>query len=113
MRAFRPTRSGRRSPRFRLPCKICGRISGGSIGPIAERISAIVELAGTMELEAKFRVDDDQTFPALLGLGSLGGFHFDVAPHPEDQRNIYFDTADRRLRKAQYGLRVRAIGQRR
>lgn len=65
-----------------------------------------------MELEAKFRIDDDQIFPTLLGLKSLGPFNLEVAPHPEDQRNVYFDTADRRLRQAQYGLRVRTIGRR-
>jgi inorganic triphosphatase YgiF len=66
-----------------------------------------------MEIEAKFRVEDDALFPALLGLRALGPFQLDAAPEPEDQRNIYFDTADRRLRKAQYGLRVREIGERR
>src|SRR5215211_441315 len=66
-----------------------------------------------MEIEAKFRVDDDHIFPALLHLSSLGPFRLVVAPHPEDQRNVYFDTADRRLRQAQYGLRVRTVGGRR
>ena len=66
-----------------------------------------------MEIEAKFRVDDDQIFPALLALRSLGPFGLEVAPHAENQRNVYFDTADRRLRQAQYGLRVRTVGRRR
>jgi inorganic triphosphatase YgiF len=66
-----------------------------------------------MEIEAKFRVDDDQIFPALLHLSSLGPFELAVAPHAEDQRNVYFDTADRRFRQAQYGLRVRTVGNRR
>jgi triphosphatase len=66
-----------------------------------------------MEIEAKFRIEDDQIFPALLRLNSLGPFGLVVAPHAEDQRNIYFDTADRRLRRAQYGLRVRTVGGRR
>jgi inorganic triphosphatase YgiF len=66
-----------------------------------------------MEIEAKFRVDDEQIFPALLQLSSLGPFKLVVAPHAEDQRNVYFDTADRRLRRAQYGLRVRTVGRRR
>jgi len=66
-----------------------------------------------MEIEAKFRVDDEQIFAALLHLTSLGPFRLVVAPHPEDQHNVYFDTADRRLRRAQYGLRVRSIGPRR
>jgi inorganic triphosphatase YgiF len=66
-----------------------------------------------MEIEAKFRVEDDALFPALLGLRALGPFQLAAAPEPEDQRNVYFDTADRRLRQAQYGLRVREIGERR
>jgi len=66
-----------------------------------------------MEIEAKFRVEDEQIFPALLHVGSLGPFGLVVAPNAEDQRNVYFDTADRRLRRAQYGLRVRTVGSRR
>jgi triphosphatase len=66
-----------------------------------------------MEIEAKFRIDDEQIFPALQQLSTLGPFDLVVAPHHEDQRNVYFDTADRRLRRAQYGLRVRTVGRRR
>jgi inorganic triphosphatase YgiF len=66
-----------------------------------------------MEIEAKFRVDDDALFPALLALPALGGVRLAAAPAPEDQRNVYFDTADRRLRAGRYGLRVRALGLRR
>lgn len=66
-----------------------------------------------MEIEAKFRVDDGGVFPALLALGALGPFRLVPAPEVEDQLNVYFDTADRRLRQARYGLRVRLIGQRR
>src|SRR5215217_7184028 len=66
-----------------------------------------------MEIEAKFRVEDEQIFPALLHMDSLGPFGLAVAPHAEDQHNVYFDTADRRLRQAQYGLRVRTVGSRR
>jgi triphosphatase len=66
-----------------------------------------------MEIEAKFRIDDAQIFAALQHLSSLGPFDLVVAPHHENQRNIYFDTADRRLRRAQYGLRVRTVGHRR
>lgn len=66
-----------------------------------------------MEIEAKFRVADDHTFPALLALPAIGPFRLVAAPQPEDQRNVYFDTADRRLRQAQYGLRVRDINGRR
>lgn len=66
-----------------------------------------------MEIEAKFRVDDDQTFGQLLELRSIGPFQLDAEPEAEDQRNVYFDTADRRLRAGQYGLRVRDLGGRR
>jgi inorganic triphosphatase YgiF len=66
-----------------------------------------------METEAKFRVDDEQTFPQLLALETIGPFKLVVDPDAEDQRNVYFDTADRRLRSGQYGLRVRDLGNRR
>ena len=66
-----------------------------------------------MEIEAKFRVDDDQTFPQLLALDAIGPFKLVAEPDAEDQRNVYFDTADRRLRAGQYGLRVRDLGGRR
>jgi inorganic triphosphatase YgiF len=66
-----------------------------------------------MEIEAKFRVEDDRTFPDLLALDSLGPFRLAAAPEPEDQRNVYFDTASRRLRAGRYGLRVRDTGARR
>ena len=66
-----------------------------------------------MEIEAKFRVDDDQTFQQLLALDALGPFTLVAQPDAEDQRNVYFDTADQRLRARQYGLRVRDLGNRR
>jgi len=66
-----------------------------------------------MEIEAKFRVDDAQTFPQLLALDAIGPFKLVAEPDVEDQRNVYFDTADRRLRAGQYGLRVRDLGNRR
>lgn len=66
-----------------------------------------------MEIEAKFRVDDEQTFAHLLALAAIGPFELIAAPEAEDQRNVYFDSADRRLRGGQYGLRVRDLGHRR
>ena len=66
-----------------------------------------------MEIEAKFRVDDQQTFPQLLALEAIGPFKLVAEPDAEDQQNVYFDTADRRLRAGQYGLRVRDLGNRR
>src|SRR6266508_432647 len=66
-----------------------------------------------MEIEAKFRVDDQQTFPQLLALDTIGPFKLIAEPDAEDQQNVYFDTADQRLRAGQYGLRVRDLGNRR
>src|SRR5262245_9176009 len=66
-----------------------------------------------MEIEAKYRVDDQRIFDDLLSLDALGSFRLVPAPDPEDQRNTYFDTADGRLRTARYGLRVRDLGTRR
>jgi len=66
-----------------------------------------------MEIEAKFRVDDDLTFSQLLALDAIGPYKLIAEPEAEDQRNVYFDTADRRLRAGKYGLRVRNIGTRR
>jgi triphosphatase len=66
-----------------------------------------------MEIEAKFRVDNEHTFPQLLALDAIGPFKLVAEPDAEDQRNVYFDTADRLLRAGQYGLRVRDLGQRR
>lgn len=66
-----------------------------------------------MELEAKFRVDDDQPFDELRALTALGPFRLVLEPTPEDQRNTYFDTADDRLRTQRYGLRIRDLGDRR
>lgn len=66
-----------------------------------------------MEIEAKYRVDDQHTFDDLLSLSALGLFHLAPAPDPEDQQNTYFDTPDGRLRAGHYGLRVRDLGARR
>jgi inorganic triphosphatase YgiF len=66
-----------------------------------------------MEIEAKFRIDDERIFQQLLELGSIGPFQLAAEPGAEEQRNVYFDTADRRLRAGQYGLRVRDLGDRR
>lgn len=66
-----------------------------------------------IEIEAKFRVEDDQTFPRLLGMTQVDGFALVPAPEVEYQRNIYFDTLDWRLRTGHYGLRIREVGRRR
>jgi inorganic triphosphatase YgiF len=66
-----------------------------------------------VEIEAKFQVEDERTFAELLRLASIGPFELLAADTPEDQRNVYFDTADGRLRAGRYGLRVRDLGERR
>src|SRR5439155_4524197 len=66
-----------------------------------------------LEIEAKFRVDDDRVFPQLLGLTTIGPFQLVPSPGAEEQRNRYFDTADGRLRNRRYGLRIRDLGDRR
>ena len=66
-----------------------------------------------MEIEQKFRVDDPRIFDALRELQILGDYALQAEPAPEQQRNIYFDTPDGRLRAAQYGLRIRELEGRR
>jgi triphosphatase len=66
-----------------------------------------------MEIEAKFRVDDERTFHELLELHALGPYQLIAEHEPESQRNVYFDTADRRLRARRFGLRVRELHERR
>jgi inorganic triphosphatase YgiF len=66
-----------------------------------------------MEIEAKFLVEDERTFAELLRLASVGPFQLLAAESPEDQHNVYFDTADGRLRASRHGLRVRDLGDRR
>src|SRR5512138_438057 len=66
-----------------------------------------------MEIEAKFRVEDDRIFPELLSLGAIGSYRLSASDAAEEQRNVYFDTPDWRLRDQQYGLRVRQVGERR
>ncbi|MBC8075668.1 MAG: CYTH domain-containing protein [Chloroflexales bacterium] len=63
-----------------------------------------------MEIEQKYRVDDDDVFPALLALRALGGYELRQEATPEQQHNTYFDTADQRMRAHRSGLRVRAVG---
>lgn len=65
-----------------------------------------------MEIEAKFRVADAAVFAALRATSQLAAFHFDHVPQPELQHNVYYDTADQRLRAQRHGLRVRQIGPR-
>jgi inorganic triphosphatase YgiF len=65
------------------------------------------------EIEAKLAAPDERVFAELLALDALGQFALRPLEQPERQVNVYFDTADGRLRDARHGLRVRSIGERR
>jgi inorganic triphosphatase YgiF len=62
-----------------------------------------------MEIEAKYRVEDAALLARLATLTVLGPYQLQRAAD-EDQLNTYFDSADRRLQHARYGLRQRMIG---
>jgi inorganic triphosphatase YgiF len=64
-----------------------------------------------MEIEAKYAVTD-QALTVVAGLDTLGAYLLRAEPEAERQQNRYFDTADRRLGQARYGLRVREVGDR-
>lgn len=67
----------------------------------------------SVEIEAKFRVDDDQIFPLLLQTHRLGRFQLWARPAPEYQHTTYFDSPDERLRAIGYSLRIREVAGRR
>lgn len=69
--------------------------------------------AKPLEIEAKYALADAGAIAALALLRDLGPYRLEPAPAPEDQRNVYFDTADGRLAAARSGLRVREVGGRR
>lgn len=62
-----------------------------------------------MEIEAKFRVDDAHAFATVLALDTLGAYTLQASAESEQQRNTYYDTPDKRLQAARYGLRIREI----
>ncbi|PDW03104.1 CYTH domain-containing protein [Candidatus Viridilinea mediisalina] len=64
-----------------------------------------------MEIEAKFRIAATE-LAELAKLRRLGAYALNPSPAPEQQENIYYDTADGRLGMARYGLRVRRVGAR-
>jgi inorganic triphosphatase YgiF len=66
-----------------------------------------------LEIEAKFRVDDDLIFNRLPRLASLGRFQLVPEHDIERQHNIYLDTPDARLEAVGYSLRVREVAGRR
>ncbi len=65
-----------------------------------------------MEIEAKYCIADPQVFTTIAALTHLGDYTLEAAPELEHQRNIYYDTTDGRLRKANNGLRIREVGNR-
>jgi inorganic triphosphatase YgiF len=62
-----------------------------------------------MEVEKKFRITDAANFDVLSGLDTLGAYRLRHAEHAQQQRNTYYDTADRLLEQRRYGLRIREI----
>lgn len=65
-----------------------------------------------MEIELKYRIEDSSIFATLLALQTLGSYTLDANQPVEEQRNTYYDTADKRLQKAHYGMRIRTVGDR-
>ncbi|MEJ5312148.1 MAG: CHAD domain-containing protein [Anaerolineae bacterium] len=59
-----------------------------------------------MEVEAKFIIQDTQTYQDLQGMERLGGFSIS-APRVEDLRDTYLDTPDRSLLRSGYACRQR------
>lgn len=59
-----------------------------------------------MEVEAKFIIQDTQTYQDLQGMEHLGGFSIS-APRVEDLRDTYLDTPDRSLLRSGYACRQR------
>jgi inorganic triphosphatase YgiF len=60
-----------------------------------------------MEIEKKYRIDDTAHFATFAALASLGHYTLRHEAHSKHQQNVYYDTADRRLGNARYGLRIR------
>lgn len=65
-----------------------------------------------MEIEAKYTVADPAAFVVLEQLDQAGAYRLRAGGEVERQHNTYYDTADRRLQRAFFGLRVRKIGER-
>jgi inorganic triphosphatase YgiF len=61
-----------------------------------------------MEIEAKYVVTSE-ALSVVAGLDRLGPYLLRAEPVAEQQQNRYFDTEDRRLGQARYGLRVREV----
>lgn len=67
----------------------------------------------SLEIEAKFRVDDRQIFDQLLALATLGDATLTPQPGPELQHTTYYDTPAETLRARRFSLRVREVAGRR
>ncbi len=63
------------------------------------------------ETEAKFLVKDPSVQRRIASLNALGPFRL-IRRQSERQQNIYWDTPDLRLRRAQAALKVRRVGSR-
>ena len=63
------------------------------------------------ETEAKFLVENPSVQRRIASLHSLGSFRL-IRRQSERQQNIYWDTPDLRLRRAQAALKVRRVGSR-
>ncbi|WP_129631830.1 inorganic triphosphatase [Candidatus Oscillochloris fontis] len=61
-----------------------------------------------MEVEAKYVVSV-RDMDVIAALDQLGPYVLHPEPKPEHQQNRYFDTPDRRLAQARYGLRLREL----
>ncbi|NTV64234.1 MAG: CYTH domain-containing protein [Oscillochloris sp.] len=64
-----------------------------------------------MEVEAKYIVSAHD-MKIVAQMRQAGPYTLHLEPEPEHQRNRYFDTPDRRLAQARYGLRLRDVGER-
>lgn len=62
-----------------------------------------------MEIEAKFRVDNVHAMNNLLSLDHIGTYTLQPHAHSTQQYNTYYDTHDKRLQAAYYGLRIRNV----
>lgn len=62
------------------------------------------------EIEAKYAVADAALFVQLMSLPAIGPFALRVAPAPELQHNMYYDTPNWRLRSALHSFRIRSVG---
>jgi triphosphatase len=66
-----------------------------------------------MEIEAKYRVADRQTFDSLLRMAALHDLTLLHRERPEQQQNSYYDTPDGHLAARGLSLRIRETPERR